>query len=355
MRILKFLCLLSSYFTSNLFAISFEPGHLFYVTTAELTTQVKLHTETSAYDEGFLKVSNIHTLYYAQYGNPNGEPVLYLHGGPMAGSSPGTTQFFDPKFYRIIIFDQRGAGKSTPHAYMRENTSQDLIEDIVKIKNHLKMGSWHVAGGSWGSTLAMVYGQAYPQHVKSFILRGIFDGSSDHYQHLLYGMGKAYPEAYDEFVSFLPKKEQNDILKSYYQRVMSDDPDIHFPAAKAFVKYDTICGMLTPNAKAVQKSVDDDEFVLAISRGFLHYAYNDFFFDKNQVQNNLNKISHIPAIIVQGQHDTICPAQNAYTVFKHWPNSSLMFVQDAGHFTSEPGIGLALTAASDALKKNVLS
>ena len=336
----------------NLQAYSFEENQLSYETTLSLSEQIKLYPQAPMFDEGYLSVSDTHQIYYAQFGNPTGVPALYLHGGPMAGNSPISTQYFDPEYYRIIIFDQRGAGNSKPHAVVQDNTTQDLIEDIAKLKNHLKIDTWLVTGGSWGSTLAMAYGQAYPAHVQGFILRGIFDGSKQEVMHLIYGMGQTYPQAYDEFVSFLPIAEQEDIFKSYYTRLMSDDPKIHMPAARAFVKYDVICGIMIPKKAVVDKILENDAFVLSISRGFFHYAHNEFFMRDKQIVKEMSKIAHLPAIIVQGQHDTICPAQNAYEVYKAWPKSSLLFVQDAGHFSTEPGVSLGLVAASDHFKNS---
>lgn len=334
-------------------ASTFTPGKVEYATTDELSKQASLYPQGNMFDEGYLQVSKMHRIYYAQFGNPKGVPALYLHGGPMAGNSSKSTQYFDPEYYRIIMFDQRGAGKSEPQGVITDNTTQDLIEDIAKLKAHLKIDQWLVTGGSWGSALAMAYGQAYPDHVKGFILRGIFDGSKQARMHLIYGMGQTYPQAYHEFVSFLPKHERDDLLNSYYQRVMDNDPKIHMPAAKAFVKYDTICGMLNPTKEAIDESLADDGFVLAISRGFLHYSVNGFFMQEKQIIHNMHKIAHLPAIIVHGQHDTICPAQNAFEVYQAWPKSSLLFVQDAGHFSTEPGISFGLAAASDAFKKTL--
>ncbi len=331
--------------------LTFDNHQLVEMTSQQLSEQYQVYPLSKPYNQGFIKVSESHKLYYAQYGNPNGHPVIHLHGGPGAGTSETISQLFDPEFYRIILFDQRGAGRSIPQGSMIDNTTRLLVDDISTLKEYFKIKTWVVSGGSWGSTLALAYTQANPSHVDGLILRGIFDGSREQYLHLIYGMKKTYPEAWSEFVRYLPEHERGNIIRSYHRRVMDPDPNVHLPAARAFVKYDMICGMMRTDRSLIEKTLKDDNFTLNISRGFMHYAYNDFFLNKLEIRNNMFKIKNIPMMIVQGRYDTLTPAGNAHKLYRQSENASLLFVQDAGHFTTEPGIELGLTAASDKLKE----
>jgi proline iminopeptidase len=308
-----------------------------------------LYPEIRPYNEGFLQVSELHSLYFAQYGNPKGRPVLALHGGPGGGIGSRDMRFFDPNFYRIIVYDQRGAGRSLPHAEIRENSTNDLILDIEKLRMHLNLDRLLLFGGSWGSALALAYAESHPQQVLGIILRGVFLGREKEYMQLWHGMGDIYPEAFDEYQNFIPKEEQDNLATAYYKRLMNADPRVHLPAAEAFCRYDFICATLfDKNLVAIQLS--DKRRVLALARLFAHYSYNKFFFKEGQLLDSINLISHVPGIIIHGRYDVICRVKSAYELYKAWPASTLHIVQDAGHSSLEPSMLKALTAATEEMK-----
>lgn len=301
------------------------------------------------FDEGMLKVSDLHTLKYAQFGNPKGVPILVVHGGPCAGCSPSSARHMDPNYYRIIIVDQRGAPASTPYAEMRENTTEHLIEDFEKLRKHLKVEKWILLGGSWGSTLSIAYGEQHPDVVSGFILRGIFLGSEDEFNQVWYGLGKIYPEAWEEFARTFPEKERSDVVKACYKRLMDPDPEIHIQAARAFVKYDLICSDLF-GTSGVTDLLQNDKLILSVARAFTHYTVNKCFLQENQLLNNISTIAHLPCSIVQGRHDLITLPESAYKLHKNWPGSSLTFVQDAGHSPLDPSLSKALRQATDNMR-----
>lgn len=311
---------------------------------------VELYSIYPAYQEAYLKVSERHALYYAQYGNPLGKPVIVLHGGPGAGCSPSWTDMFDPEYYRVIMLDQRGAGRSTPAADMEDNTSEKLVSDIEALRNHLGIDKWFVFGGSWGSALAILYGETHPDKLLGFVLRGIFTGREVEYVHLVYGMRKVFPEAWEEMASIIPFEEREDLIAALDKRLMDPDPKVHLPAAHAFMRYDTICGTLLPEPNLVADEALDDAGSLSIARAFIHYAANQFFLQPNQLYDHVGAIAHLPVIIVHGRYDTICPASNAYDLYKLLPNSKLWFISNAGHFTTERPIAHALREAMDQMK-----
>lgn len=301
------------------------------------------------FDEGYLAVSDLHSLWYAQYGNPHGQPVVVLHGGPGGGCSPRDMRYFDPEFYRVILFDQRGAGRSKPVAETKENTTQHLIEDIEVLRTHVNVTRWLIFGGSWGSALALAYGQAYPSRCLGFILRGIFLGTKDEYLRLWNSMGDIYPEEFAEYVEFLPANERHDLLESYYRRLMDKDPQIHQPAARAFYKYDQTCATLVDKSR-LAGNLTNDESVLALSRLFAHYSKHEFYLKPDQLINNLSTIEHLPMMIVHGRYDVICRAQSGYRLYRAHKNASLTIVPDAGHATFEPGITKVLIDAGNQFK-----
>ncbi|MES2215233.1 MAG: prolyl aminopeptidase [Pseudomonadota bacterium] len=300
--------------------------------------------------EAYIKVSEIHSLWYAEYGNPKGVPVILLHGGPGAGISESYIRSLDPGFYRIIAFDQRGAKRSKPFASLEDNTTKALIDDIEKIRKHLNIDKFLVFGGSWGSTLAMLYGQAYPERCSGFILRGIFCATREEYRMLWSGVGDIFPEVLEEFVNFLPPSERDNIIESYHRRLVNEDPNIYLPAAESFIKYDTTIAFLTKGSIEVQEELADREVTIGMSKIFAHYSVNDFFLKPNQVLENINLIKHLPAIIVHGRYDIICRAQIAYKVHKLWEGSELIFAEDAGHSSMEPTIASELVLASEKMK-----
>lgn len=304
-------------------------------------------------EEGFLKVSPLHTLFYAVYGHPDGIPAIVLHGGPGAGCNDAMTQFFDLNRWNVIMFDQRGAMRSTPFGCMEENTPQHSVSDIETLRKHLGIKKWVVFGGSWGSSLALLYGQKYPEHCIGFILRGIWLVRKQDYLHLLYEMGKIFPEAYEPVVHHIPKEERHDLLAAYYNRVFNPDPSIHLPAAQTFMRFDAICSTHLPNPDLVEKMAQNDKLVLSVMKTFCYYAKNDFFLTPNQILSQMQKISHLPAIIINGRWDAICLPDMAYSLFQNWGNSQLWMIPDGGHSTSDPAIAAALASASDLFKTKI--
>lgn len=298
------------------------------------------------YEENYLKVSDLHQLWYAQFGNPQGIPIIYLHGGPGSGCSTEVTRFIDPKIYRIILLDQRGAGKSKPYASTEQNTTQDLINDLEILRKKLKIEKWLVAGGSWGSTLAVAYGEQHPENCLGFILRSVFLGREKDWNHFWYAIKDTFPEAWDKFQSFIPEKERKDLLKAYYARLKDPDPTVHLPAAEAFMEYDASCSFLLQDPQVIKKALEEDkEVLLSIPKILTHYNYHRFFLSDNQLLANLSKIENLPAIIIHGRYDTICKVSMAYELHKNWKNSELVIVQDAGHLYTEPGLAKALIDA----------
>lgn len=304
-------------------------------------------------EEGFLKVSELHSIFYAAYGNPDGIPVVVLHGGPGAGCGDMLTQFFDLKKWNVIMFDQRGAMRSTPFGCMEENTTQHLVEDIEKLRKHFGIEKWVVFGGSWGSSLALLYGQEHAERCIGFILRGVFLVREQDYSHLVYGMGKIFPEAYEPFVSHIPEEERHDLLTAYYKRVSDPDPNVHLPAARIFMRYDFICSTHLPNKSFIEKMMQNDNLLLSVAKAFFHYAKNDFFLEPNQILSNMPKIAHLPAIIINGRWDAICLPEMAYTLYKKWDNSKLWMVTDGGHSAGDPSIAAALVAATEVFVKEI--
>ena len=301
-----------------------------------------------------LAVDKPHVLYWEQSGNPNGTPVVFLHGGPGAGTAPAYRRFFDPERYRIILFDQRGSGRSTPEAELVNNTTQHLVADVEALRRHLGVERWLIFGGSWGSTLALAYGEAYPERCIGFILRGIFLFTNDEVDWFVgapgQGMGRFFPEAHRAFVSVIPEAERNDLLTAYYQRLISADPAIHKPAAAAWCAYENACSRLVPAAKA---SREPDPFyagALAMARIEAHYMVNRGFLAPGQLLDGLPAIARLPAVIVQGRYDVVCPIAAADTLARAWPNAQYRIVADAGHSSMEPGIRAALVRATEDFK-----
>lgn len=323
--------------------------------TNQFFENLELYPSYSPYAEDFLQVSSLHKISYAQFGNPEGIPVVVLHGGPGAGCSYSWSSFFDPSFYRVIMFDQRGAGRSIPSAEMEDNTPQKSVEDMEALRTHLGIDQWLVFGGSWGSTLAILYGETHPDKVLGFVLRGVFLGRPKGYEHLFYGMKNTFPEAWEEMVSIIPVEERDDLITAFHKRVMDPDPQIHLPAARAFVRYDAICATLLPNSELVEKLVQNNQLTLNLGRGFIHYSANHFFFGQNQLMDHLKKIKHIPLFIIQGRYDIICPPQDAYELYRAMDDVDLWLISNAGHSSSEPSIARGLRLALDEMKMKLLS
>lgn len=304
-------------------------------------------------EEGYIQVSEIHSLFYATYGNSDGIPVVILHGGPGAGCDDSLSCFFDLSRWNVVMFDQRGAMRSHPFACMEENSPQHSINDIESLRNHLGIEKWMVFGGSWGSTLAILYGQAHPEQCIGFILRGIFLGREQDYLHVIYEMGKVFPEAYESFVNHIPIDERDDLLSACYTRVMDPDPEIHMPVARKFVQFDLACSTYLPNPEAVAKALQNDRLVLSMTRAFFYYSKHRFFLEPNQILTEMHKIAHIPAIIVHGRWDAICPLEMAHSLYSEWSNSILWIITKGGHSANDPAIATALATATDTFSEKL--
>lgn len=303
---------------------------------------------------GHLEVGDGHVLYWEESGNPEGIPVLFLHGGPGSGCVPSYRRFFDPERYRIVMFDQRGAGRSRPFAGIAANTTPHLIQDIETLRAFLGVSRWVLFGGSWGSTLALAYGQAYPGRVLGFILRGVFLFRRREVDWFIHGMGRFFPEAGRAFLGALPAAERADPLPAYYRRLCDPDPACHGPAARAWAAYEDACSRLIPDRAPARRPLSraasrGEEIIpqLAIARLEAHYMVNDGFLRENQLLDGAGHISHLPCAIVQGRYDMVCPIESADALYRAWPGSNLTVVPDAGHSALEPGIKAALVTATD--------
>lgn len=315
-----------------------------------MATTSPLYPPLEPYATGFLNVDSIHTLYFEQSGNPNGVPVVFLHGGPGAGSNAKHRQFFDPRHYRIIVFDQRGAGRSTPLGELRNNTTTHLIADIEQLRGHFNISRWHVFGGSWGSTLAIAYAAAHPARVLSLTLRGIFLMTDPEIDWFLHGMGHFFPEAAERFTGLLSVEERQDILQSYYMRLTSADRAVALEAARAWSGYEGACVRLIPEPVETSPTDKDDNAAFAIARMECHYFIHSRFMPDDYLLRAVDLIRHIPAVIVQGRYDIVCPPVTAFALAQRWPEAKTVFVPDAGHSSSEPGIAAALVQATNSFR-----
>jgi proline iminopeptidase len=296
---------------------------------------------------GMLAVDELHTIYWEEVGNPDGIPVIFLHGGPGAGLSPAHRRFFDPEQYRVILFDQRGAGKSTPVGECRNNTTQLLIEDIERLRVMAGIEQWLVFGGSWGSTLALAYGEAHPERCLGFVLRGIFLCTQKEIDWFLGGAQWFHPEIHAEFIAPIPEAERGNLLQAYVQRIMSDDPAVHWPAVRAWSRFEGRRVFLLPQPD----DAPSDALDLGIGRLESHYMANLGFFSDDQLVQNVSRIAHLPVVIVQGRYDVICPPVSAWRLHQAWPGSVLHMIPDAGHGAMEKGIAQALVSATEQFKR----
>ena len=310
----------------------------------------EFYPEIEPFATGYLPVGGPHQVYYEQCGNPKGAPVVFLHGGPGAGSSPVHRRFFDPKHYHIDIFDQRGAGRSKPLGEITDNTTLHLVADIEKLRSHLGIDRWVVFGGSWGSTLAIAYAEAHPDRCKALVLRGIFLCRKSEIDWFLHGMRAFAPEIWREFTGYLPAAERHDLLTNYYKRLTDPDPKVHMPAARKWSVYEGTCCTLLPSPETVE-SFAQDTVALGIARLEAHYFINDIFLPENSLLQNVGKIRHIPAVIVQGRYDLVCPIETADELHRAWPEAEYIVVSDAGHSAMEPGIRSALIEATDKFRR----
>jgi proline iminopeptidase len=301
------------------------------------------------YDEGYLSVSDVHQVWYGQYGNPDGHPIVWLHGGPGAGCSGCEAEYFDTNFYRVILFDQRGSGRSKPFCELRENNTQNLISDLEVLRAHLNIDKWSILGGSWGSLLALCYSIAHRDKVGGLILRGVFTGTEAEVSHLWYGMRGTFPDIWQDLYEFLPTAERSDLPKAYMQRMLHDDIGISLPAIKAFVKYDTICAYHEMNDSILKESLHQTDRMMSLAKTFAHYSANDFFIPPLYVAKHLTSITNLPCIIVQGRYDVICLPSIAYELHQKWPNSILHIVPSGGHTIREEAMERAVKNAANEL------
>lgn len=299
---------------------------------------------------GMLPVDDMHTLYWEESGNPDGVPVLFLHGGPGGGTSAAHRCFFNPAHYRIVLFDQRGAGKSTPLGEYRNNTTPLLIEDIERLRELLGIERWLVFGGSWGSTLGLAYGEAHPGRCLGFILRGIFLCTAAEIDWFMHGMRWFFPEVHDAFLAPIPPAERSDLLQAYCRRLFSDDPEVYLPAARSWSRYEAACLFLKPDP-AVVEDWSDDVTSLGVGRLEAHYFRHQGFLEEDQLIRRLDRIRHLPAAIVQGRYDVVCPPLSARRLHDAWPQARLRIVGDAGHSAFEPGIAEALVEATEDFRR----
>jgi proline iminopeptidase len=300
-----------------------------------------------------LAVEEPHVLHIEECGNPKGTPVLFVHGGPGAGCEKYHRQFFDPEYYRIILFDQRGAGKSTPHAELAGNTTQALVADMELIREQLGIDKWVLFGGSWGSTLSLVYAQTHPERVLGLILRGIFLCRPSEIQWFYqYGASRVFPDYWQDYLQPIPEAERGDMLKAYYQRLTGDDEIARMSAAKAWSIWEGRTATLQ-SRKSTIDHFSDTHVALSLARIEAHYFINDSFLKDNQILNDMDKLKEIPGIIVQGRYDMICPMESAWQLHNAWPMSELSIIPDAGHAASEEGTVDALIRATQQMLKRV--
>ena len=307
-----------------------------------------LYPEIATFDSGMLQADDRHQLYYEQCGNPRGKPVIILHGGPGAGCSDSMRRFHDPEAYRIVLLDQRGSGKSTPHADLVDNTTWDLVADIERLRERLSIEKWQVFGGSWGSTLALAYAQKHPDRVTELVLRGIFMlrrwELEWFYQE---GASRIYPDAWDNYLAAIPVDEQQDLISAYHRRLTSSDRSVQLAAAKAWSIWEASTSCLVPDSKIVSDYGTDD-FALAFARIESHYFVTAGFFEvDDQLLRDAHKIRHIPGTIVHGRYDVVCPVKNAWDLKKVWPEAELYVCPNSGHAALEPEIAQALVRATD--------
>lgn len=317
-----------------------------------LDVKNELYPEIEPYHTGFLNLDNHHKMYWEESGNAEGVPVLVIHGGPGAGSSASCRRFFDPSYYRIILYDQRGAGRSLPYGDLQDNTTPHLIGDIEKLRAHLGVEEWYVFGGSWGSTLSIAYAEAHPNPCLGLILRGIFLCRRSEIEWFLWGTQTFFPEEFRKLVAPLKPQDRTDwkaILQAYYTLLTNPDPEIHMPAAKVWSYYEGSMATLLSNDTVIAAY---DEMALGLARIEAHYFIHDIFLPENDLLNKIDHIRHIPTVIIQGRYDVVCPLISADDVVQKWPEADYRIIPDGGHSASEPGIQRELVKAMEEFKLN---
>lgn len=312
------------------------------------TQRRTLYPEIEPYRAGRLRVSDLHEIYFEESGNPRGKPVVFVHGGPGGGTEPKQRRFFDPAVYRIVLFDQRGSGRSTPYASLEENTTWHLVADMEALREHLGIERWQVFGGSWGSTLSLAYAEKHPERVTELVLRGIFLLRKQEldwfYQR---GASAIFPDAWEEYLGFIPEAERGDLLTAYHRRLTSPDLQVQQQAARAWSVWEGRTSCLFTNYELIAKT-SGQQFALAFARIECHYfMHKGFFTSEAQLLDDAHRIRHIPTVIVQGRYDVVCPAESAWALHRALPESDLRIVTDAGHSAMEPGILHELVEATD--------
>jgi len=321
--------------------------------TRHLARDDFLFPEIEPHAAGKLAVGTRHALYWEECGRRDGVPIVFLHGGPGGGCLPHHRRFFDPAYWRIVLFDQRGAGRSTPSADLVDNTTWHLVSDLERLRAHLGIERWALFGGSWGSTLALAYAQTHPERCLGLVLRGIFLATPGEIEWFMHGMANFFPEAWRAFSHFLPEAERDDLLANYYARLTDPDPAVHLPAAHAWDRYEGACSTLLPRTDP-WATVENDTTALAIARIEAHYFVHRAFFAEDELIGNLHRIRHLPATIIQGRYDVVCPPATAAELARSWPEAEFIVVPDAGHSVREPGITRELVAAVEALRARMV-
>jgi len=313
-----------------------------------MTEQRKLYPEIEPFNSGMLEVSALHQVYFEECGNPDGKPAIFVHGGPGGGAGAAYRRLWDPEAYRIILFDQRGCGRSLPNAELRENTTWDLVADMETIRNHLGIDRWQVLGGSWGSTLGLAYSQTHPERVTELILRGIF---LIRRAELLWfyqeGASWLYPDLFEKFRAAIPEVEQGDLIPAFYRRLTDPDRDVQLAAARAWSTWEGSTLSLWPDPEREAKFAAD-AYAIAFARIECHYfVHGGWFRSSDQLLEDTGRLTDIPGVIIHGRYDVVTPLKNAWDLHKVWPQADLRIVQDAGHAYSEPGITHELVSATD--------
>lgn len=317
-----------------------------------MAAPLKTYPLTEPFDQGYLAVSDIHSIYYEQVGNPNGKVVAFLHGGPGGTISPYNRIYFDPEVYRVVYHEQRGAGRSEPQGCVTDNTTWDLVEDMEKLRRHLNIETWLLFGGSWGATLALLYAETHPKRVTAMVLRGVWLNTKQQVDWLYEGGGasQVFPECWEKYVAPIPEEERNNIVAAYYKRIITGtDEKIRKQCGKSWSQWETSIYRLIPNPDEV-KNYGESDYALVISSIECHYFYhNSWLSSDNQIIDNIDKISHIPCTIVQGRFDIVCPPISAYNLYKAYPSSELRIVV-AGHCSDDVNLTVELVAAMEKYK-----
>lgn len=316
-----------------------------------MTGRRGFYPDIEPFDSGMLPVSDLHTIYYEQSGNPQGKPVVFIHGGPGGGTDPKQRRFFDPSVYRIVLFDQRGCGKSTPHASLVDNTTWHLVADMEALREHLKIAKWQVFGGSWGSTLGLAYAQKHPDRTSELVLRGIFLLRPSELRWFYQdGASALFPDAWEKYEAAIPEAERGDFIAAYHKRLTASDPAVQLAAARAWSVWEASTSFLYMSEEFISHAAEDN-FATAFARIECHYFVNKGFLEtEDQLLRDVPKIRDIPAVIVQGRYDVVCPATSAWDLHRAWPEARIEIVPDAGHSAYEPGIVHALVEATDGFR-----